>query len=113
MNKKRIIISILLGAFLGLFCVIGVGSRVGYSGNGLFLFAMWYNRFVMGFMFGLISDFKILDNSWNVVLRGAIVGTLISSAFYLSTEFRDLPALFAGALYGIIIDSVATRMSRR
>ena len=113
MNKKRIIISILLGAFLGVFCIIGVGSRVGYSGNGLFLFAMWYNRLVMGIMFGLISDFKIFNNFWNEVLRGAIVGTIISSAIYFSTEFRDLPALFAGTFYGIIIDTVATRLSRR
>lgn len=113
MNKKRIIISTLLGAFLGVFCIIGVGSRVGYSGNWLFLFAMWYNRLVMGIMIGLISNFKIFKNFWNEILRGAFVGTIISSAIYFSTEFRDFPALFAGILYGIIIDTVATRMSRR
>ncbi len=113
MNKKRIIISILLGAFLGVLCIMGVGSRVGYSGNEVFLFAMWYNRLVMGIMIGLISDFKLLKNFWNEVLRGAFVGAIISSAIYFSTEFRDLPALFAGILYGIIIDTVATRMSRR
>ena len=55
----------------------------------------------------------IFKNFWNVVLGGAIVGTIISSAIYFSTEFRNLQALFAGTLYGIIIDIVATRLSRR
>ena len=113
MNKKRIIIATLLGAFLGVFCIIGVGYREGYSGNGLFLFAMWYNRLMMGIMIGVMSDFKLLKSFLNEVLRGAIIGTIISGAIYFSSEFRDLPALFAGVLYGIIIDSIATRLSRK
>jgi hypothetical protein len=113
MNKKRLITSVLLGAFLGIFCIIGVGMRVGYSGNWLFLIAMWYNRVVMGFVIGIMKDFKVAKGSWNEVIRGALVGIIISSTIFVSSEFRDIPAFFAGVVYGIIIDTIASKLSRK
>lgn len=109
MKTKRILISVIMGAVLGVLCIVGVGMRIGYSGNELFLFAMWYNRIVMGLMIGLAYDIKIIDSDKNFILRGLILGLIVSLAITFTSEFRDWPSLFAGIAYGLIIDFVATR----
>jgi hypothetical protein len=109
MKSKRIAVAILTGSILGIFCIIGASTRVGCPGNELFLFALWYNRFLMGVIIGVASDLKIIKTKWNVVLRGGILGLLVSSAFFLSTGFLDTPSFFAGIIYGFIIDYVATK----
>jgi hypothetical protein len=109
---KRMKISVLTGAFLGVFCIIGVGSRIGYTGNELYLLGMWYNRVIMGLIVGLSKDIILIDNNRNnTVLRGLIIGTLVTTAIFLSTSFKDIPSYFAGVAYGIIIDYVSTRYS--
>ena len=107
---KRMRISVTTGAFLGVFCIIGVGSRIGYAGNELFLLGMWYNRVVMGLIVGLSKDIIIIENR-NTLVRGLIIGTLVTTAIFLSTSFKDTPSYFAGVAYGIIIDYIATRYS--
>jgi len=109
MKLKRIIIAIITGSILGIFCIIGVSKRLGLPGNELFLFAIWYNRFLMGTVIGVASDLKIIKTKWNVLLRGGILGLMVTSAFFLSTGFRDVPSFFAGIVYGLIIDYVATK----
>ncbi|MFO7793222.1 MAG: hypothetical protein R6W73_09655 [Candidatus Saliniplasma sp.] len=109
MKTKRIMISVVMGAVLGVFCIVGVGTRIGYSGNELFLFAMWYNRIVMGLLIGLAYDIKIIDSNKNFIVRGLLLGLIVSLAITFTSEFRDWPSLFAGIAYGIIIDFVATR----
>ena len=110
--SKRMKISVLTGAFLGVFCIIGVGSRIGYTGNELYLLGMWYNRVIMGLIVGLSKDIILIDNNRNnTVLRGLIIGTLVTTAIFLSTSFKDIPSYFAGVAYGIIIDYVSTRYS--
>ena len=109
MKLKRIIIAILTGSILGVLCIIGVSSRVGFSGNELFIFALWYNRFLMGVVIGIASDFKVVKTGWNTLFRGGILGLIVTSAFFLSTGFRDVPSFFAGIVYGLIIDYVATK----
>lgn len=91
------------GFVLGIVCLIGVGSRVGWE--FLFLMAMWYNRVLMGLVIG-IADGWLKDH---FILRGLLLGTSISFAFYFSTGFRDLPGFLAGMVYGILIDFLATR----
>ena len=109
---KRMKISVLTGAFLGVFCIIGVGSRIGYTGNELYLLGMWYNRVIMGLIVGLSKDIILIDNNRNnTVLRGLIIGTLVTTAIFLSTSFKDIPSYLAGVAYGIIIDYVSTRYS--
>ncbi len=110
-NKKRLLIALLTGAILGIFCIIGVGNRIGYE-HYIFLIAMWYNRIIMGLMIGLAGDIVITKNSSNVFIRGAFLGLIVSSAIFLSTEFRDTPSFFAGVVYGIIIDFVATKYGK-
>lgn len=108
---KRVFISILLGAFLGIFCIIGVGARLGFEGNSVFLFAMWYNRVIMGLVIGLSDRIVLIKNStFNSVLRGLVLGTLVTAAIFLSSEFHDVPSFFAGIVYGIIIDAIATKL---
>ena len=109
--KKRLAIGLLTGAVLGVFCIVGVGLRVGFEGNRGFLFAMWYNRVVMGLVIGLAGGLKLVDSEQNVLVRGFVLGLVVTTAITLSTEFRDWPSFFAGLAYGVIIDWVATRYS--
>jgi len=111
MNKKRISTALLTGAILGIFCIIGVGNRLGFE-NLIFLIAMWYNRIVMGLMIGLAGDIQITKGPSNVFIRGALIGLFVSSAIFLSTEFRDVPSFFAGIVYGVIIDFVASKYEK-
>ncbi len=109
-NPKRIGLGILTGAILGIFCIIGVGTRVGFSGNLVYLIGMWYNRVIMGLVIGLSGEIVILENDpkQNSIIRGAIFGLVVTSAIFLSTSFRDIPSFLVGVIYGIIIDYVST-----
>lgn len=107
MKTNRLIVSIISGMILGVFCIIGASTRVGgFSRNELFLFAMWFNRVVIGLVIGLAGDWVIIKSSTNRYLRGGILGLVISAAFFFSTGFRDVPAFFAGIVYGLIIEFV-------
>jgi hypothetical protein len=108
LNKKRVIISLITGGILGIFCIVGVGNRIGYE-NSIFLIAMWYNRVVMGLMIGLADDIQIVKGTKNFLLRGTFLGLIVSSAIFLTSEFRDVPSFFAGIAYGVIIDLIASK----
>ena len=105
MLNNRMKISILTGIVLGIICILGSGLRVGFRENSLYLIALFYNRVMMGIVFGLLID----RTGINLILRGAILGLIISFAFYLSTGFADTIAFFAGVVYGVIIDVAASR----
>jgi hypothetical protein len=109
MRNKRVLIAILTGAVLGIFCIIGVSVRLGWSGNELFIFSTWLNRVIMGLVIGLAVCSNIKGGSKKVLLRGAFLGLIISGSFYLATDFKDTPGFFAGIVYGMIIDYVATK----
>jgi hypothetical protein len=109
--NKRLTVGILMGAFLGIFCIIGVGLRIGFEGNKLFLFSMWYNRVVMGLVIGLAGGLRFVDSKYNVIFRGFVLGLVVTTAIMFTSEFRDWPSFFAGVAYGVIIDWVATRYS--
>ena len=105
---KRLWLGILLGALLGIFCIIGIGYRLGYEGNEMFLFAAWYNRVIMGILIGLAGSVNILKGKFNSLTRGALLGTLVSLDWFISTDFRDPLGFAAGIGYGIIIDAAVT-----
>lgn len=109
--NKRLAIGVLMGSFLGIFCIIGVGLRIGFEGNKLYLFAMWYNRVIMGLVIGLAGGLRFIDSKHNVLVRGFILGLLVTASITFTSEFRDWPSFFAGLVYGMIIDWVATRYS--
>jgi hypothetical protein len=110
MSYRRLGVSVISGALLGIVCILGVGLRSGgFAGKGLFLLAMWYNRLVMGLVIGLADGLRLTDGSANRYVRGAILGLAVSLAIFLSTEFRDVPSFLAGIVYGLIIEHVAAR----
>lgn len=112
MNNKRLIIAIATGAILGIFCIIGVSIRLGFTGNELFILATWVNRVIMGLVIGLAPYYKIKNNTKNILFRGAFLGFIISGSFYLATDFKDTPGFIAGIVYGIIIDYIATKYEK-
>jgi hypothetical protein len=116
MNYRRVGISLVIGALLGVLCIIGVGGRIpgGYSANMIYLLAVWYNRVIMGLVIGFAGDMKILNrdqekNIPNAIVRGLLFGLIISSAtLLLSDTIFDLMGWAAGIVYGPIIDTIAT-----
>ena len=113
MKRKRLVLSTVTGALLGLLCIAGVGMRQGFAGNTLFLTAVWYNRLVMGLVVGLAGDIRLLKSRMNTYLRGLLVGTIITTGLYLSTGLRDMPSFFAGMAYGVVIDLVTTNSTQK
>jgi hypothetical protein len=109
--KKRLIISVILGATLGIFCIIGIGFRLGYAGNELFLFSAWYNRVVIGLLIGLATPLILIRGKWNPVVRGALLGLIVSYSWYVASGNRDTMGFLAGIAYGVIIDWVATKFT--
>lgn len=107
-KDKRLFISITTGIFLGIFCVIGIGLRLGFDDNSVFLASAWFNRLIMGILIGL-SGHIIFSKKYNTLIRGIFFGSLTSFAWFLSTAFRDPLGFVAGIIYGIIIDHIATR----
>ncbi len=101
--NKRVYLGIMMGAILGVFCIIGAITRYQEEPTIIYLFSFWYNRVIIGAMIGLLPTLKNLKYT---LVRGFIVGLLISLAFYSATEFYDLMGFMAGGFYGVIIDTV-------
>lgn len=110
--KKRLVISILASAILGIICVVGISIRLGFVGNELFILATWINRIILGLVIGLAPYYKINNNTRNIIFRGVFFGFVIGGSFFLATEFKDNPGFIAGIMYGIIIDLIATRYEK-
>lgn len=104
MITKRLVVSILMGVILGVFCIIGASVRSEYQRDALWLFSLWYNRLLMGLLIGLPwSNNSLLK----AIGRGAILGLFVSFAFYSATGFDDPVSFLAGMVYGIIIEGIA------
>jgi hypothetical protein len=93
-------IGLALGAVLGVVCIIGASVRSGGEQTATYLFSFWFNRVVMGLVFGLLP--VCLDPMKRTV-RGFALGLFVSFAFFSSTEFQDWLGFFAGGVYGIIL----------
>jgi hypothetical protein len=106
MFTRRLLVCLVTGALLGVVCIIGAQIRSGFEKEALYLFSFWYNRLIMGLAIGLAI--KSLDPK-RVLARGAIVGFLISFAFFASTGLSDLVGLIAGIFYGMIIEYVGLK----
>lgn len=105
--NRRTSIGLIAGAVLGIFCIIGVNFRMGDQVTGLFLFATWFNRVVMGLMIGFYTPAS--KNLLHSAVRGGLLGLIVSFSLYSATEFIDTPGFIAGIVYGIIIDVLATK----
>ena len=105
--SKRLMFGLITGAILGVFCIIGAQVRSDFTQSISYLFSFWYNRVLMGLVIGLFSSnykLKVL------LIRGAIVGGLVSLAFYSATGFSDLIGFLAGIFYGVIIEFVLYKL---
>ena len=109
MFTKRMKVSLNTGAILGVVCIIGASARSGYESETYWLFALWYNRVLMGLLIGLPWGYIGLTKA---VARGAVLGFLVSFAFYSSTGFGDIVSFLAGVIYGMIIEYIAFRFGR-
>jgi hypothetical protein len=105
--NKRMVIGLLSGAVLGIFCIFGVKFRMGDQVDGIFLFATWFNRVIMGLMIGFYSP--ISNRIMHSVLRGALLGLLVSFSLYVATDFLDFTGFIAGIFWGVIIDIICTK----
>lgn len=103
--KKRLIVGLITGSILGVVCIVGASLRTTEALPNLYLFSFWFNRVIMGLVFGLLP---VCDNPYKKTLRGLILGLFISFAFYSATEFQDLMGFLAGGAYGIILAWVIT-----
>ncbi|MDM8534188.1 hypothetical protein QUF55_05710 [Clostridiaceae bacterium HSG29] len=98
---KRMKKSIAMGVILGIFCVVGAYIRSGRQLNVINIFSLWYNRLILGFIIGVPWESKEMKKS---IIRGAIIGFIISFQFYIFTNFVDTVSFIAGIVYGIIIE---------
>ena len=110
MLTNRMKLSIVMGALLGVVCILGAQLRSGFEKEALYLFAFWYNRLLMGVVIGLAKETQELKRALG---RGAILGLLVSFAFYSSTGFEDAVGFVAGIAYGVIIEYVTYRFADR
>lgn len=100
--KKRMKVALIGGALLGLICVAGAYVRSGFTASPVFVFSLWYNRVIIGLAVG--APWTVTSRSKSL-LRGAILGLLVSFAFYSSTGFQDPVSFVAGILYGVILEA--------
>ncbi|MBN2394900.1 MAG: hypothetical protein JXC36_00370 [Candidatus Atribacteria bacterium] len=106
MLTKRMKICLIVGSILGVFCIIGASLRSPGSSTS-FLFALWYNRLLMGLVIGLSAKSLSFGKA---IGRGAFLGFIISFAFYSSTCFYDIVSFLAGVIYGMVIEIIAFKM---
>ncbi|NLW28541.1 MAG: hypothetical protein GXY98_01335 [Erysipelothrix sp.] len=100
--NQRMIKSLIGGVLLGLVCVVGAYVRSNFTASADFVFALWYNRVIIGLVIG--APWTSVNRNQSL-LRGATLGLLVSFAFYSSTSFQDPISFVAGIVYGVIIEA--------
>lgn len=103
---KRMKEALIGGALLGIICVVGAYVRSGLTASPVFVFSLWYNRVIIGLAVG--APWSNLERRHSLI-RGALLGLLVSFAFYCSTGFADPISFLAGILYGVIIEGWLSR----
>jgi hypothetical protein len=114
-NVNRMISALILGAIFGLFCAWAT-STAPIPKEWLtleFLIYIWYNRLILGFVIGFAENINFIKSRYsNAIIRGAIIGTIISVILVIIPGLAAISYLFAGTIYGIIIDVIATKFSK-
>lgn len=104
--SKRMKAALIGGALLGLICVAGAYIRSGFTASPIFVLSLWYNRLIIGLAVG--APWTVTNRS-KALLRGALLGLLVSFAFYSSTGFVDHISFVMGILYGVILEAWLSR----
>ena len=115
MNKKRVIISTIIGVLCGIFCSgsIAMNPNPGFPVTlGLLIGSLFYNRVLIGFVVGIADQINL-----HPVPRGGLIGAIITLTISLVPIIDGRPAgglilLVFGVIYGIIADVIATRFSK-
>lgn len=100
--NRRLLFGLVTGSLLGIICILGASIRSSFTEPWHYLLSFWYNRVIMGAFIGLLPRISLKK----AVLRGAVLGALISFAFYSATGFNDFIGFMAGIAYGMIIETV-------
>ncbi|NLN46954.1 MAG: hypothetical protein GX153_10390 [Clostridiaceae bacterium] len=108
--NKRMKVSLIGGALLGLICVAGAYVRSGLTISPVYVFSLWYNRVIIGLAVGAPWITTVKSKA---LLRGAILGLLVSFAFYSSTDFQDPVSFAAGILYGLMLEAWLSRFGEK
>lgn len=103
---KRLKHALVLGGILGIACVIGAYVRSGGEADPNFVFSLWYNRVIIGLVIGAPWPMKSRLPS---LVRGGILGLLVSFAFFATSGFQDPISFIAGIVYGVIIEEYFQR----
>jgi uncharacterized membrane protein len=106
---KRMKEALIGGALLGIVCVVGAYIRSGSTASPIFVFSLWYNRVIIGLAVG--APWKTTSKG-KALLRGALLGLLVSFAFYCSTDFQDPISFVAGIVYGALIEGWLSRSKK-
>ncbi len=104
---KRMLVCVTAGALLGVVCILGAQVRSGFTHEFSYLFSFWFNRFLMGIVIGFAPGTL---TTFQAVGRGAVLGLMVSFAFYSSTGFSDGIGFGVGPVYGIIIEYAALKL---
>ncbi|WP_371805314.1 hypothetical protein [Candidatus Lokiarchaeum ossiferum] len=115
---KRVLIATGMGAILGIFCIIGQSQRMPLNpmpNATIYLLAAWYNRVIMGMLIGFAGEWVLLKNKprLNSVVRGAILGTVVSISFGLLQQRIEIMYFFAGIVWGLLNDLITTTLMNR
>jgi len=108
--KDRMKAALIGGALLGIVCVIGAYVRSGFSASPIFVFSLWYNRVIIGLVVGAPWGKTVRSKA---LLRGGLLGLLVSFTFYSSTGFQDPISFVAGILYGVLLEVWLSRKENR
>ena len=104
--NRRLKEALIGSTLLGIICVVGAYLRSGSTASPMFVFSLWYNRVMIGLAVGAPWNETIRSKA---LLRGAILGLLVSFAFYSSTGFQDPISFVAGIVYGAILEGWLSR----
>jgi hypothetical protein len=108
--RKRLLISLIMGAILGVVCILGAKVRYDNTLANWYLFSFWFNRVLIGLVIGLV---QWKTNVYIRLARGLVLGLLVSFAFYSATNYLDLVGFLAGGAYGVIIEYVAYLLTKK
>ncbi|OPL08563.1 MAG: hypothetical protein AVO33_10050 [delta proteobacterium ML8_F1] len=104
MFNRRMWIALAAGAVLGVVCIIGAQIRSAGELQGSYLFAFWFNRLLMGAVIGLAGE---KQDFARVLVRGGVLGLMVSFSFFSASGFGDFPGFLVGVPYGLMIEAAA------
>ena len=114
-DYKRLGISTLTGAILGVVCILGAVQRIpgNFGDNLAYLMGIWSMRVILGITIGLAGTITFLKGEkwqiWvNALIRGILLGLIFSVGILLIDPFKDYSTFAAGIAYGPVTDVITT-----